>query len=104
MSPQECLEQIEKLDLSKELNLRIQSFSWGKSCNLIVNCLDMASGVEFFFCVFNDNRYKSKSEDFDFKEFKDNGFNESNNEITATFKQSKSGFLKCISAKFKEKE
>lgn len=104
MSPQECLEQIEKLDLSKELNLRILNFNWGRNQNLVINCRDLGSCVEFFFCVFYDHQYKSLSEDFNFKEFKDNGFSSMNNEITAIFKQSKSGFLKCISAKFREKE
>ena len=92
------IDNIDKLDLDNELNVKVNSFSWGKSSNLLVFCTDLKSNVEFSFSVWNNNGYSSRSGEFNFKQLKDN-YKDEDSFLTLKLVKTKSGYLDCKNAR-----
>lgn len=98
MTHDECKSAIKNIDFQKELDIEILNLNWGHNKNLVINCKDVKTEIEFFFCVFWDKQYQTEKFDFNFKKYKENDF-EQNKIIKAQFKILKSGFVRCVSAK-----
>lgn len=99
---EDFIENTKILDLDNELELEITSFIWGNRCNLIINCIDTLSKCNFWFSVFNNNGYSSKSGDFNFKVLKEKNEKKEQKDkikIIAKLRRAKSGYLSCVNAR-----
>lgn len=89
--------QANKLNIEEDVDFKILDFSWGRSCNLFIYCLELKSGIRFEFSVFNNNEYSARDESLNFKNIKDGGENEVY--VRAKFSRSRNGYLNCMAAK-----
>lgn len=106
LTPEENKQQIKKIDFTnkKQVYFNIEYFYWGSRGNLVVNCRELLTDELFFFSVFHDKNYMSKSGDFNFKKFKDDDFfidddEEATDEFVGVFEVLSSGFLLCLNAR-----
>ncbi len=98
-------ERIEKLNektknfnLDDELYIFVNNIKWGKKANILINCVELRTNIEFYFSVFFSNNYFSRSGDFNFREYMENSF-ENNRILAVKFKRSEIGYLNCFSAR-----
>ncbi|OCR87733.1 hypothetical protein CFT12S00416_07860 [Campylobacter fetus subsp. testudinum] len=92
------LEKTTNFNLDKELFILVTNIKYGKSANIFINCTDMETKTDFYFSVFFNNNYFSKSSDFDFKKYKNELF-ENSKYLAVKFVRSKTGYLVCVNAK-----
>lgn len=93
----ELYEKTKDLNLDNEMHIFINNIKWGKNANILVNCVDLKTNIEFYFSVFFSNGYFSRSGDFNFREYMKNSFKEYRY-LAIKFKRSESGYLNCLSA------
>ncbi|HEB8363764.1 TPA: hypothetical protein R0911_001739 [Campylobacter coli] len=79
----------------------VNNIKWGKKANILINCVDLGTNIEFYFSVFFSNKYFSRSGDFNFREYMENSF-ENNRILAVKFKRSKTGYLNCFNARIAE--
>jgi len=89
------------LNLEEEVEAQVISFNWGKNQNLKVFCLEEKNDYIFWFSVFWNNKYSSRSGDFNFKELKDKFDNKNKPKLILKLEETKNGYLNCISARLK---
>ncbi len=94
-------EKTKNLNLDDELYIFVNNIKWGKKANILINCVDFGTNIEFYFSVFFSNKYFSRSGDFNFREYMENSF-ENNRILAVKFKRSKTGYLNCFNARIAE--
>ena len=92
------LDCIDKIDIANDLNVKVDSFSWGNNSNLIVFCTDLKSKNRFSFSVWKTNGYSCRSGEYNFKNLKDN-YSEEKSYLTLKLIKTKKGHLDCKNAK-----
>lgn len=94
-------EKTKDLNLDNELYIFVNNIKWGKKANILINCVDLGTNIEFYFSVFFSNKYFSRSGDFNFREYMENFF-ENSRILAVKFKRSKTGYLNCFNARIAE--
>ena len=88
----------DKIDIANDLNVKVDSFSWGSNSNLIVFCTDLKSINSFSFSVWKTNGYSCRSGEYNFKNLKDN-YSDEKSYLTLKLIKTKKGYLDCKNAK-----
>lgn len=88
----------DKIDITNDLNVKVDSFSWGNNSNLIVFCTDLKSINSFSFSVWKTNGYSCRSGEYNFKNLKDN-YSDEKSYLTLKLIKTKKGHLDCKNAK-----
>ncbi|KRS67305.1 hypothetical protein DA99_09185 [Campylobacter coli] len=94
-------EKTKDLNLDNELYIFVNNIKWGKKANILINCVDLGTNIEFYFSVFFSNKYFSRSGDFNFREYMENFF-ENSRILAVKFKRSKTGYLNCFNGRIAE--
>lgn len=94
-------EKTKDLNLDNELYIFVNNIKWGKKANILINCVDLGTNIEFYFSVFFSNKYFSRSGDFNFREYMENFF-ENSRILAVKFKRSKTGYLNCFNAELQK--
>ncbi|MDX4028377.1 hypothetical protein [Aliarcobacter skirrowii] len=89
------------LNLEEEIEVQLENIQYGHSSNIEVYCSEVKSDYWFKFSVFYNNKYSSRSGDFNFKEIKDKFDNKNKPKLILKLEETKNGFLNCISARLK---
>ncbi|WP_276883592.1 hypothetical protein [Campylobacter cuniculorum] len=95
---EELNEKAKDLNLDDELYIFVNNIKWGKKANILINCIDLKTNIEFYFSVFFSSKYFSKSGDSNFREYMENSFKD-NKILVVKFKRSKTGYLNCFNAR-----
>ncbi|EOA6146158.1 hypothetical protein ACH5GD_001795 [Campylobacter coli] len=45
-------EKTKNLNLDNELYIFVNNIKWGKKANILINCVDLGTNIEFYFSVF----------------------------------------------------
>lgn len=45
-------EKTKVLNLNNELYIFVNNIKWGKKANILINCIDLGTNIEFYFSVF----------------------------------------------------
>ncbi|EOH7942757.1 hypothetical protein ACMCDV_000390 [Campylobacter jejuni] len=45
-------EKTKELNLEGEVHILVNNIKWGKKANILINCTDLKSNIEFYFSVF----------------------------------------------------
>lgn len=45
-------EKTKDLNLDNELYIFVNNIKWGKKANILINCVDLGTNIEFYFSVF----------------------------------------------------
>ncbi|HEA7276360.1 MULTISPECIES: hypothetical protein [Campylobacter] len=91
-------EKTKELNLEGEVHILVNNIKWGKKANILINCTDLKSNIEFYFSVFFNNNYFSRSGDFNFREYMEKHFLYKRY-LAVRFKRSDVGYLYCTHAR-----
>lgn len=94
----DCTDSASKIDVTDDVDVKVDSFSWGRNSNLIVFCTELKSKNKFSFSVWNTNGYSCRSREYNFKELKDN-YSDEKSYLTLRLARTKKGYLDCRNAK-----